>query len=307
MFKVENKIGAIFQCRVHKVDTGELVHETPKFSNIVLDSGLAMMNHDSELWGNTCFVGAGSTPPVASQTFLDEYVAETKEITNSQSTNNTTTAPYYLGFARTFRFGAGVAKGNLTEVCIGKQVWNGSVYLRSGWNRALIRDVNGDPTTLTVLDDEYLDVTVDVHIYPQHEVSGTFKFKNKLGEVISTHNYTGYSVIREPTGFTKALNMTIGTYSNAVIDPKPTQGITGTNLWYQKEAYSAPVTGTTRRHTAVCPLAQGNGSTDGVEILFDGFMSHDRGFGWSLKLDVPITKTNQQELTWQVVSTWGRL
>lgn len=125
------------------------------FPNLILNNGLNRMGTGSTI--DRCMVGTGTSTPVATQTQLDTRIAST---TTAQSTTyGADLVDDYAYIRRVFRFGAGVAAGNLTEVGVGNSD-------TSCFSRALILDGLGSPTSVTVLSDEYLDVTYEVRCYP---------------------------------------------------------------------------------------------------------------------------------------------
>ena len=123
--------------------------------NLILDSGLNRLGTDGA-W-DTCRVGSGSTAPATSQTALTTPVAaSTTVVSNTGGVNSPTNT--YAWARQVYRFAAGVAAGNLSEVGVG---WSGGLF-----SRALILDEEGDPTTITVLSDEVLDVSYEIRAYP---------------------------------------------------------------------------------------------------------------------------------------------
>jgi len=135
------------------------------FPNLILDAGL-------NRWGTgaiitACQVGTGSATPTESDTQLQSRVAGTSTI-QASNLGAQGSAPYYGYQQRTFRFGAGAAAGNLAEVGVGWATSGAAL-----WSRALILDGEGDPTTITVLGDEFLDVTYELRTYPP-TVDGEF-------------------------------------------------------------------------------------------------------------------------------------
>lgn len=125
-----------------------------EFQNLILDSGLNRMGNGQS--ASHCKVGSGSTAPNTAQTALVNQLAQTTNIYSELISGDSTTNMY--GFVRrTYRFAQGVATGNLSEVGIG---WDAGLF-----SRALIKDNNGDPTTITVLADETLDVIYELRAY----------------------------------------------------------------------------------------------------------------------------------------------
>jgi hypothetical protein len=131
------------------------------FSNLILDAALNRIGGDGMY--DRAIVGSGSTPVNASQTSLANLVATTVILYGFPSTGVNLTDGYAWRRC-TYRFAAGAAAGNLTEV--------GMANANGIWSRALIVDGGGTPTTITILSDETLDVTYELRLYrPTSDVS----------------------------------------------------------------------------------------------------------------------------------------
>ncbi|MCH7309623.1 hypothetical protein MMO38_16020 [Acinetobacter sp. NIPH 1852] len=305
MVNIRNEIGATFKMRTFKAD-GITTKETSEFHNIVLDTGLQRMGVGA--WANVCRVGTGSSTPVVSQTQLDSTLATATTLQNSAYSMNTTTKPYYYSIQHTFRFGEGAAAGNLTEVGLG---WT-QTGQNPCWNRALIKDANGNPTTLTVLSDEFLDVTTDIRFYPSEYITGSFDFKNKLGDVISSHTVNGYvHMIIPSNGTNVGVNISsVNLYSNAALVESPTANMTGSNLGAASggNITNTLIAPTTLRAAAKFVLTQGNGICSGILVNLQGWHRPNGAPATFYKalIDPPITKTNEMEITWTIDLTWGR-
>lgn len=130
------------------------------FPNLITNAGLNAIGTLTS-WLSACRVGTGSTTPNVSDTALVSFVAgtSTRQATASAAAS---TPPYHGSFTVTYRFAAGVAAGNLAEVGIATQAAVGGTL----FSRALILDGDGDPTTITVLSDEVLDVTYQLQYLP---------------------------------------------------------------------------------------------------------------------------------------------
>lgn len=137
--------------------------ETEWFDNLILNNGLNRIGTGAI--GSYCQVGSGSTAPLVTDTSLQSLVASAGAISQSDGNGST---PYYGWHRRTYRFNAGVATGNLSEVGIGWTTGSSTLF-----SRALIRDGGGSPTTITVLADEVLDVIYELRLYPP-ETDSTF-------------------------------------------------------------------------------------------------------------------------------------
>lgn len=150
------------------------------FPNLITDSGMNRIATNS--FYGMCRVGSDSTTPTVSDVNLGSLVAATSDVHElTNGVNNT--SPYYTWYKFVYRFGEGVAAGNLSEVAVGN--YSTSFYM---FSRALILDGFGSPTTITVLSDEYLDVTYEFRYYPlETDVTGTMIFTGNIG---GTYNYT---------------------------------------------------------------------------------------------------------------------
>lgn len=141
---------------------------TPWIDNLITDAGLNLfgLGYYPLYYITQARVGAGSTPPTVSNTGLEAQIATTTTI---QATVNgvSGSSPHYGFVRRTFRFGTGVAAGNLSEVAIFGGAGNNTCF-----SRALITDEFGDPIAITVLSDEVLDVTYEFRSYaPEVDVN----------------------------------------------------------------------------------------------------------------------------------------
>jgi hypothetical protein len=168
---ISAKVSGHFTLTVRRPD-GSVRQET-SFPNLITDGGLDRMGANAD-WLTWCQVGSGSTAPSVTDGSLVNRIAGSN--TKQASANGNLSAdPYYAWTRNTYRFGTGVATGNLSEVGIG---WasTGSLF-----SRALILDGLGDPTTITILADETLDVTYEFRYYPNlTDITGTTAFTGNL-------------------------------------------------------------------------------------------------------------------------------
>lgn len=167
----------LYQFTIRRAD-GSIREQTHWMKNLILNDGLNRIGAGGI--GLFCRVGSGSTAPSVTDGGLQTVVASTSTvISDTQGVQPTTppTLPAYRWLRRTYRFGEGVAAGNLSEVGIG---WDTGMF-----SRALILDPGGNPTTITVLSNEFLDVTYEARCYyPQTDST----FNLNLGP--STHTVT---------------------------------------------------------------------------------------------------------------------
>lgn len=306
-------IGAVLKLVVRKAGTDEIVRETPEFKNLVLSTGLARMAVNS--WIDRCCVGTGNSTPVVSQVGLDSFLASTTTTAAGASDTGgiqVTDAPFYWYGRRTWRFAVGVATGNISEVGLG---WGNSEL----WNRALIKDVDGNPTTITVLADEYLDVISEVRIYPQ-ESSGTFNLIDKLGNIISQHSFIAKPRFNQAGGGANWLARKVSYARNGSTTSSPVFGIgTGSIPTIPTDS---PSVGFSTRDLIHTPLVNGLKASKAVSSsegnignhksftsMIEGLMCGGLGTlanscGYNWEVDPPIPKDAETILTYSFTLTW---
>lgn len=153
-FRVQGR----FKLEVHK--EGQQKRTVAEFDNLITDSGLKALCSGTSIL-NAIAVGSGSTTPATTDTKLATFVAT---IGTTNVTASSGGSPNYGVICRCQGvFDVGAAAGNLTEVAV-TNINNSTTYITS--SRALILDGSGNPTTITVLSDEYLTVTYNLTLLP---------------------------------------------------------------------------------------------------------------------------------------------
>lgn len=152
-------IGGYFKIEAVNTETGERRVLADWFKNLITNQGLNRIGSGTFL--GAVLVGSGSTPPANTDTQLVSHIAST---TNFLSYNSGYVAgpPFYVWRRIVARFAQGAAAGNLSEVGVN---WTGAAAGEL-FSRSLIKDGNGNPTSITVLATEFLDVTYELRFYP---------------------------------------------------------------------------------------------------------------------------------------------
>lgn len=262
-------------------------------------------------WIDRCCVGTGNSTPLASQVALDSFVASTTATSAIDVAGvQVSTEPFYLWARRTWRFSEGAATGNLSEVGLG---WTNTNL----WNRALMRDVNGNPTTITVLSDEYLDIVSEIRVYPQRSVSSSFNLLDKNGEIISAHSYVGYSVLRNPRFIANKIIIAsnIGASdSSAVHKGGITSNATLTEVVYDnyygdvimRTIYNPIYTATSCEQKFNLDPVYNNYAHKSFFIPIIGMLGQNDSWGYKFQITPSITKNNEQRMTYTFKVNWGR-
>lgn len=296
---LKTKVAGYYKLQVIRPDG--TVRESGEFPNLITDIGLDRMGVGSYL--TYCQVGAGSTAPTVTDTSLASFLAasNTKQSTSSGSTSS---APYYTWALNMWRFSAGTATGNISEVGVG---WasGGSLF-----SRALVLDSGGSPTTITVLADEVLDVTYELRYYPPTvddtgdvtftgNLAGTYDWIFRAANVTSNSVSDGWNITSggtdmgyQPPSSVRALNTDIQAITS---NPVGGSGLSSTVGSYTNGTYYRDI-------TATATTATGNLAGGIRTVVFK------IGVGrFQVQFDPAIPKTASDTLSITFRHSWGRV
>jgi hypothetical protein len=140
-----------------------------EFSNLITNAGLNRIG-SGQSYLNYIHLGSGATAPAFTDSALAVFVASSSVSGTGDSTvSNASAPPYFTQIEIVRRFEAGVATGNLSEVGVSWSDVTGSLF-----SRALILDNSGNPTTITKLADEILDVKYILRVnIPMTDITST--------------------------------------------------------------------------------------------------------------------------------------
>lgn len=298
---IEMSVGARFNIIKTCTLTGNTI-ESGWFENLVLDAGLNRIGTGD--WFSSCHVGTSSVAPVVTNVALGNQIAVTSNTFGSDTGGTAASSPFYTFRRRTFRFNAGTFSGqNLAEVAIG---WGGTNI----FNRALIRDNLGDPTTITVLSTEVLDILTEVRIYqPDTDVTGTIALRQPNNTLISNHTYIarrsgqisnpssniGLSISQESYWY--LYSGTAGTIqqlpSGSIITQVLADGNTITPLAYSNNSYE-------QTFNCNISLNSANSGTNRTLLLTTTLGR------WQIEYTPVLPKNDTQVLTIPLKVSWGR-
>lgn len=158
----------------HKGDPESPSHDTGVFSNIFTRNGLNLLLGSSTIHLRPV-VGSGNATPLVSDTSLQSFVAGgSSDATSAVTTRNSEISPYGVKHTIRWRFAQGAAAGNIAEVGLAN-IFNATPIQSTPLvTRALVKDSSGNPTSVTVLSDEFLDVIYEITISAPELSSGDF-------------------------------------------------------------------------------------------------------------------------------------
>ncbi|QKW57013.1 hypothetical protein [Stenotrophomonas sp. NA06056] len=321
---IKTKIALAGHYTIRKYSGGGILVQELEFENLITNGGLNMLGNDTT-WAvigtstlfNACYVGTGSTAPANGDTALAAYLATSSARISANSINLTPDGGnYYMGQRFVYRFNQGVATGNLSELGTGTS--NTGLF-----SRALVRDPNtGNPITITVLPDEFLDVTFELRAYVSPAdtagivtISGvTYDTLTRIADINSTplwagnfrENCRGY-VYAGPEYFiggqANQCSVYAGTLGAITARPGGASTIIPSNSATVLTTPAAYVSGSfERKATITLGLSDGN-VAGGMRS-----MTYRNGFGyWQTQFTPAIPKTASFVLTLDTVQGWGRV
>ncbi len=298
------RVGAEFMLVVRNAATDIEVARSGWSHNLVTQLGIDRCLAGE---GNARFavrVGTGNAPPSLSDTDLQQWYATSTDGSSGRTTHQTLDEPFWAVQTWQFRFNAGVFDNvNISEVGLFEQLSPSSIY-----SRALVVDANGNPSTVTIQSDEYLDVYVR-HYLVMGTSSGSFNqmilgepetFNYELRPIRMTGTYewggnTGNvgprlpKLALSPSGNNNNSSYTYTNSSLAGANAEHMNGTRGTGSSSQalREPYNSGDNVAKVRITY--DLNNGN-FDDGITGLVFNFSA----FVIQMQLDKPIPKTNQQ-------------
>lgn len=153
---ITNHVQGFMRLVARKADGSERV-AADWFPNLITNAGMNRLG--AAVSATHAWVGSGSNAPQFTDADLQSPISKAGAFVGALDANGAVVASGYGWFRRTFRFAAGEATGNVSEVAIG---WSNTSGM---FSRALVKDALGAPTVVTILPDESLDVVYEFRIY----------------------------------------------------------------------------------------------------------------------------------------------
>lgn len=316
--EVNQHIGleGIFNFKLTNTKTGEV--REYEFKNLILSSGIDYYMTSGHTFISGCILGSSSVPPVATDTTITNILGtSTTAQTSGAGESNTTVLPYYTSYYWTYRFIEGVATGNIAQVAMAYGSVSTTTNIYEGlFSKALVKDGNGTPITITKLADEVLDVRYTLRIYPpSSDVTGTTTISGVNYDYIVraanagswTLNGKAVSSVPTATAYTGTIGTELGTPLGS-----------GSYGDAATKTFNIYVAGThTRTATIFWDLNNGNLS-GGIRSVYLGFGNYTYGHGVYFQIQytanpahpdttVTIPKDATKRLTLKYQFTVGRV
>lgn len=288
-------LAGFFELELVHIRTG-LVARHLRFKNIITDVGLDLVGGASSISPIVFYfaVGTGSTPAAATDVGLQTEVGRTNGSGGFADTSGTDAGNVFSWAKRTRVFTAAQANGNLTEVGIFQNATGAPM-----WCRQLIRDANGNPTTITKTSEYELRVTYELRFYPETADVVTNTVINGTAQNVTSRralwggtqwNPWDSASLARNGGFTYVYTGTLGPITGGPAG-------TGTQVTAALSSYTA---GSHQRiATATYDTTMANNTTK--SLLTFNFTPSTQ-----YELTTGIAKNNTQKLVAVFTSSWGR-
>lgn len=292
----------IISCQVKKA-SGLIVRELT-FPNLIVDAALNRMGSGSTPTSQSlyCRLGSGTVEPNVSQTGLVNPTGGTSSVGSSGVWGNSGSAPWYNFYRRVYTFNPGVSPGNHTEIGF----FSSAGVNTNIFSRALIKDELGNPTTLTLLPDEYLYVTYEIRSY--------------VGDLTDqqttiTLGATTYNVNVRKVGVSNANGIwdpsqspyvdLLWKISNNATQPSNTaMDIPGGTTWSASNSLTAYVQNSLQRSLVSSAGPSQANISGGIRQFY--FTTSSGYSGFSLSFDAPIPKDSEKSMSITFTSEWSR-
>jgi len=283
------ELQGFYTLKTHTAD-GKVTQTVGPFLNLILNNGLDLLAEWSptQAFGK-CYVGSGNTPPSASDTQLDTLLA-------TKNTGTGTTGPdsssRYLSVRRSFEFAQGEAAGNISEIAVGFD--DDDLFSRS-----LIKNVQGDPITITVQANEFLTVDYELRInQPTQDFNFTVDGKTIVlrSAYASSSAWSSRSFILR-TGSSSSTYASSGSITDIDSGPPNNAGGANTGITSNTDAYTPG--SFSRSGSYIFGITAANVNISALSISIGPC-------AFQFSIDPPINKTNEDELTIDVSLPWAR-
>ena len=288
-----------------KIDTGYQ-------KNLILNQGLDFFGGGKG--GNMmayCVIGSGNSQPVYTQNKLDTAITGVSGDTFSTKYDYDATRDgnlYKTNRVCKYSF-TGLNNVNISEIGLASSYSNTTTYYLC--TRALIKDSNGNPTTITVLNGEQLDIYYKLWaVYDTTDKTGTFNLLDGVGGSVPYNSTVrlayvgnnGYYPIGSVTSYLTDKYQTFYTGDLSAITSKPSSSLYDISSGVTLSNY----TNGSYKRIATLPTAVADANGNIRTLVFNsGIGTWQIRFG-SVANDSPITKTNTQTLTIPIEISWGR-
>lgn len=297
------KIGLTGKYKISKFKAGEEEKEVTEFHNLITDWGLRYQALN-DIPVNIC-VGTSATEPSVGDSDLKGFLyseSSGKNLTTSNSYHqDLSESEWYVYSIFTATFAPKNTNYIIREIGFGRKAGDG-IY-----SRAITKDLDGNPTDIVVLADEYLRVSYELRMY----------FKNEKTIINFTPTgddktpRTAEIVAYKATGIAQAYRQILtSSYSYYYKDAKElgdaSNAGTATQISGVTENISQDSAGFGGTIKLSATVAQGNADNVNFFKFGGGNGSSATNPAWKVFLPVGFKKTNEDVAEFALHVSWGR-
>lgn len=185
-----------YRMTVRRASDGKIRRRTKWRKNLITNRGIDAAMSKATATSGVPFrlvVGSGSAAPLPTDLVLQSFLAGATANSSVATSKNFTTVPYYLQKIITHTFGQGEVVGNVSEMgwALTSSTPNASTQL---YNRSLVTNAAGEPTSVTVLADEYLTVEWRFRMYVPALIQGQMPVSIKGVNTMQDYELTPIAV-----------------------------------------------------------------------------------------------------------------
>lgn len=300
---------------VVKKHNGQIKSDTGFQKNLITDNGLDFFGRTpSGGFASACAVGSGNSAPATTQTQLDSIVEVKPRVSSTQSKGFQDNPENLYIMSETTRFTfEGLNNANISELGLVSSSSTKAAY--SLHTRALIKDSGGNPTTISILSGETLDIYYKV--YKVVDVTDKTYVVN-LGD--GAGNDTPYNVVVRPalvgvtnqwenywevTGAASANIVPTWVYTGDLVSFKSEPSVGGDRNSDASTSISPYVTGSHKIKLNVSIPLKNFDLSIRTFYVKSGFFRFQARYG-SVANDTPIVKTSKDKLNLAFEFSWGR-
>jgi hypothetical protein len=300
---IQANAAGFFKLEVRKVNEDAPHTTIDWFPNLITNQGLDRLGVGATT--SYCSVGSGNSTPVVGNTGLDLKVGSSASKDGTVSSGAISVAPYYGWRRHSYSFPVNTVIGNLSEVGIG---WGGGTNNDSLFSRSLIKDENGNPITLSIVEDDLLTITYELRLYPiLTDSTGT------INTGLGTHTYTlrAANVTKSQWYGDLGYYNVLGYSSTAFVYPTDIGDVfnipSGSNSGYISSSETKATPYVAGSHYRDMELSFGITSGNNAAGIRSFVWLSNQGLGaFQVQFEPAIPKTNLQRFDITIRVGWGR-
>lgn len=301
-----------FRCVVKRAD-GSTKIDTGYQKNLILNQGLDFFGggKGTDMMAY-CVIGSGNSQPIYTQNKLDTAITgvsgadfSTKYDYDAARDGNI----YKTNRVCKYSF-TGLNNVNISEVGLASSYTDVSTYFLC--TRALIKDSQGNPTTITVLRGEVLDIYYKLWaVYDTTDKTGTLNLLDGVGGSIAYVWKARLARVTDDLSYVSQLGYVLGSVYNrwTTFNTGDLTGITtspsGDGSNFNSDNFKPYVANSYKRVNEILLTVSQENKAIRSYTLSTSMGTFQIRFG-SVANDSPITKTNTKTLSIPIEISWGR-